>query len=270
MTGTGTQNDPYIVTTWDELATYVETDGAYIALSANSTWDINDWYTSSVPELKLYCNEINLNGSVIRNLRKSSGSLFRLFASHDVDIKNGTISNMYLSNAVLFDVGGYNDKAIQLTNIKLSGELYKSKFFDCNASDGVSFDTCAVSVHLANSTFSGQGGGWVRKSFINSTIFLEGTVSDHVGTINLDSSALYGNLTTISEYNHNLFLNNDTSVIDITLNGFDNIYSDSSAASVINISTIGNASVSGANMIQATSAQIADASWLRAQGFPVA
>ncbi len=48
MTGTGTQTDPYIVTTWDEFLAAIAQDGVYVNLAETYTWNLDEIYADSV------------------------------------------------------------------------------------------------------------------------------------------------------------------------------------------------------------------------------
>lgn len=48
MTGTGTQEDPYVVSTWDEFLTAIAQDGVYVNLAETYTWNLDEIYADSV------------------------------------------------------------------------------------------------------------------------------------------------------------------------------------------------------------------------------
>ena len=77
MTGTGTQNDPYIVSTWEEFVAQIATSGAYVKIADNTVWDMNTIAPEGINQntvLGIYCN-LDGNGAIIKNLR-GTGSTF--------------------------------------------------------------------------------------------------------------------------------------------------------------------------------------------------
>ena len=67
MTGSGTQQSPYVPDNWAELKTAAETYNAYIKFAANTQWDMNDQYPEDTPGLELVCAEIDFNNALIKN-----------------------------------------------------------------------------------------------------------------------------------------------------------------------------------------------------------
>ena len=75
ITGTGTSADPYVVTTWDELASVTSETGVYIKLGNNI--DMNTEYPEGLTSgLTINCAEIDGEGYTIKNLYFKSGRLF--------------------------------------------------------------------------------------------------------------------------------------------------------------------------------------------------
>lgn len=66
MTGTGTQNDPYIVSTWPDFVTAVGTAGAYVEVAPETVWDMNEIAPLGAGTVSINCAEINGNGAVIK------------------------------------------------------------------------------------------------------------------------------------------------------------------------------------------------------------
>lgn len=57
MTGTGTQNDPYIVDIWEDFVTAAGTSGAYVKVADDTVWDMN----SIAPEGLTQSLQVNAN-----------------------------------------------------------------------------------------------------------------------------------------------------------------------------------------------------------------
>ena len=129
MTGTGTQADPYVVSNWDELVTAAAQAEAYVTLPSNATWNMDAQYPSGAPDIVLWCAEINGNGAVIHNLRKSGGTLFNrsLNASGETLIKNLGIGNAYFSDSA-FSIceGSVVHPSLKFEGLVMGGEFYNS------------------------------------------------------------------------------------------------------------------------------------------------
>lgn len=268
MTGNGTQVNPYIPANWAELKTAAETADAYIRLPAETQWDMNEQYPENAPGISLRCMEIDFNGAVVKNLRKSAASLLVYSATgHDVLLKNGVFSSMYITGAEIFYAIGYDigdSKGIKLFNMGFGGELYDSRLWRCDGR-GVDADCCAFNFYLSNSNVTNN-----EKPLTSTIISIDGTVNDDIGVLNLVSSALYGEVRAVNAQKLLVFYG-ELSVVDITLQNFSAVrYTGDKTTVVLNVDKVGGATVSGSTLIQATSAQMKDAAWLNAHGFPCA
>ena len=270
MTGSGTQQSPYIPEDWDELKTACETEGAYVALNPGTEWDMNDQYPEDTPQISFKCMELDGRSAKIKNIRKSSGSLFGLGqATHAVKLLNLNFESMYITDATMFyaiSYSWYDANAIELIGVRIGAELYDAKFWDCD-NQGVTTDQSSIALYVSNSNIGNN-----PKELKNTVIDINGTVTDGIGGnsgLNLNCSALYGSVRAVNSQ-QGVSLGGKLSVVDITLQNFSVIYFGSTeTTNVINISTIGDAEVSG-TVIQATAAQLKDAAWLNAAGFPCA
>ena len=267
MTGTGTAADPYIPANWGELKTAAETADVYIRFAAGTQWDMNEQYPEDTPGINLRCMEIDFNGAVIKNLRKSAAALLAYSATgHDVLLKNGVFSSMYITGAQIFYAIGYDIydiKGLKLFNMGFGGEMYDSRLWQCDIR-GVETDSCAFSFYVSNSdVFSSN-----NRPLKNTTINIDGTVSNSIGSIVLVSSAIYGEVRAVGAQ-YGLSFAGELCVCDITLQNFGTVgyYGDKTTA-VLNIDKIGGATISGNPCIQATSAQMKNAAWLNEHGFP--
>lgn len=266
MTGSGTQNDPYIVTDWDELKTAAETTDAYVKLPANAEWDMNDQYPEDAPDIVLACTEIDGNGATIKNLRKSSGKMFSFnrYLNKTATVKNITFKSAYFTSAVMiYTVGNYSSAILKLENVIIGAELYDSTFMRCDTQKIIG-DQCSLSVYISNCIlFYGS------PSFTNTTVNAEGTVVANINTLKLYSSAFYGDLRSYgSQYVFGF--GGESCVIDCTLQNFSRLqYAGSATTILVNASKVGEVPIQG-TVIQATTEQMRDAAWLNAAGFPCA
>ena len=261
MTGSGTQSSPYVPANYAELKTAAETTDAYVRLPASAQWDMNDQYPEDAPRILLRCKEIDGNNACIKNLRKASEEAFKHDAGHSVMIKNLTFSSMYITSATVFHIRGYNN--ISLFNVGIGGELYDSMFWNCD-SYGLETDRSSISLYLSNSQI-GANPAKLTSTVIN----LEGTTPNDVGMFILESSALYGDIRSIGSQQAVNFAG-ELCICDMTIQNFQSIgYWGDATTAVLNVSKIGETTISGNSVIQATSAQMKDAAWLNSQGFPV-
>ena len=262
MTGTGTQQNPYIPENWNELKTAAETADVYIRLPESAVWDMNAQHPQDAPGISIRCTEIDGNGSTISKLRKASGVVFTMDTSHSVTIKDLDFEKMYITGAKVFSAIGYYDAAsIILDNIGIGGELYDSDFWYSDLR-GIKTNGCAIDLELSNSTIDDNG-----KELLDTKITLNGTVASGIGTLLLNSSALYGS---ISALNHHgiLNLNGSLSVVDISLQDFTQVnYYGSGTTMLLNISKTGSATITGA-FVKVAEAHMTDADYINAAGFP--
>lgn len=92
MTGTGTQNDPYIVDTWEDFITATGTSGAYVKMADNIVWDMNSIAPEGIISLRFNCTELDGNGAVIQNLYFNAageyGIFYMSYSVHDISFLN--------------------------------------------------------------------------------------------------------------------------------------------------------------------------------------
>lgn len=271
MTGSGTQQSPYIPEDWDELKTACETEGAYVALNPGTEWDMNDQYPEDAPQISFKCIELDGRSAIIKNIRKSDGTLFGLGQSdHDVTLLNLNFESMYITNAHVFYTVTYSwmqANSLKLIGVRIGAELYDAILWYCE-NQGIATDQSSIALYLSNSDIGNN-----PKELLNTVLDFNGTVTNGIGGnsgLNLNCSALYGSVRSVDSQ-QNLVFGGRLSVIDITLQNFANVYGSSlDTTLVVNISSIGEADVYGDTLIQATSEQLKDAAWLNAAGFPCA
>lgn len=104
MTGTGTQNDPYIVSTWEEFVAQIAVSGAYVKIADNTVWDMNTIAPDGVSRINCQCTELDGNGAIIKNLHTTSNTLLNVTNVHDL-----TIEDFYMNYS-----GSENPKIVYL------------------------------------------------------------------------------------------------------------------------------------------------------------
>ena len=91
MTGTGTQTDPYIVSTWDEFLAAIAQDGVYVNLAETYTWNLDEIYADSVIPSEIpigYNTIVDGKDSVVTSSKVN-------FNTCDFSGTRATIKNLY-------------------------------------------------------------------------------------------------------------------------------------------------------------------------------
>ena len=92
MTGTGTQNDPYIVDTWEDFVTAIGTSGAYVKVADDTVWDMNSIAPEGIGRIYCACAELDGNNAVIQNLYFNAageyGIFYMSYSVHDISFLN--------------------------------------------------------------------------------------------------------------------------------------------------------------------------------------
>ncbi|MBQ8960592.1 MAG: hypothetical protein IJ071_05175 [Ruminococcus sp.] len=115
MTGTGTQADPYVVSTWDEIIEKIAEKNAYVKCAPGLVFDMNEMFPEEAPGLTFHCLEFDGNGIRIENGRYN-GNVISL-GSNTV---SQTIKNINI-----------NDFLIQGEGHLIYSYYSSHKFYDC-------------------------------------------------------------------------------------------------------------------------------------------
>ena len=136
ITGTGTQADPYVVTTWAELASKTSETGVYIKLGNDI--DMNDEYPEGLTSgLTVKCAQIDGDGKAIKNLYFKSERF--ILCEGNCTWKNTEFLNMVIGD-------GYNSAYLHY-----NGTIYNTFTFEIQV-----FNCLTVTVNL--SAFHRQAG----------------------------------------------------------------------------------------------------------------
>jgi hypothetical protein len=285
-TGTGTQNDPYVVDNWDSLIEKIADTEAYVTVADNVDIDLTKIYpegisyTNAPPLLNFACKEFDGNGITIRNAyslspRTGSNAVIECATTCDA-LSNINFVNFYINGGDVDPVlirGRKSSNYITIAHCTFKGVLFTShsstiyfwryinRFFDCvwnvkivasyNSSyfyNTVVFDSCWLRFDT-NIHWKDYGNG----RFVNT--YLEGNF------------AAYANNTKILELGNPL-----VSIINATLNVGEytgcSVYTNSNA-SLILINTdkfIGDIALTGYNgnvkFIGVTDTQLKDYNYL--------
>lgn len=125
MTGTGTENDPYIVESWAELSSVMEESTNYVKLKENAVIDFNEIYPEGIPGNFDINAHLDGNGGEMRDAYFSADGSRMYFK----DVKNLGVVNVLVNKPI----GLYSSSAFdtaKMTNCRFSGIVQNGKLID--------------------------------------------------------------------------------------------------------------------------------------------
>jgi hypothetical protein len=114
MQGTGSQADPYQITSVDELIEYAKKDDVYLKIMNDI--DFNSYSGWMLPTIELRCFEIDGDGHSLNNIYIKNASLFCAtdeggpFTTRGTTFKNMTMEIIQIGNAPIFTGKEFNTK----------------------------------------------------------------------------------------------------------------------------------------------------------------
>lgn len=118
MTGSGTENDPYICTKLSEIISVQANTSPYIKIPTNTLIDANDEYPEGFTTAIYICSHIDGQGSTIRNIASTAQEVFNCDGA---DFQNLNLLNIR-GKKHLFRRTNTNSPC-QLYNCKFSGRM---------------------------------------------------------------------------------------------------------------------------------------------------
>lgn len=259
MTGTGTQNDPYIVTTWDELVEKAVESGVYIKLGNDI--DMNTEYPEGITSgCQLRCLELDGNNHTIKNISATDLSyVFTVDGSNDVTIKNTRFINMFLTannSSLTFIATGGRKAYFYLCT--LSGKFVGGSSYAYITSGYVEFTRCSLNIKSDGYFRTTSEGNWFVFSYTNAKF-----TGSYTGNLYFmfDNSYLTGEVDGSSPVW--CVTGSANSVIDMVCPSVDG----NSADHVLANSDKCSGTIQVATAV--TTAQLADAAYLSSIGFPI-
>lgn len=263
MTGTGTQADPYIVSTWEDFVTAIGTEQAYVEFPENTIIDMNDVIPEGIGEMiYIKCTQFDAKGGEIKNLFFTTGGRFLIQNSN----WNTYIKNLKLINMRADDTGFRFFSYGKMRNCVISGSFGGEDMFDISSNRFV-LESCSVNVQLQSGTkFTTSRWNDERSLNVNNSIInLSGVVRSDGGTLVLNNSILQGKIPTT------LFYTFYNSLIDCTVpanaslrgGGYTN------DKGYINSSKFGEGVTTSNQYILVTNEQLQDTDYLFDIGFPI-
>lgn len=270
MTGTGTQNDPYIVTTWEELLQLDEDreENIYIKFADGHDTSTIDFANKTFTTLHPRGWHINGNGWSLRNIDASSPVFYpREAAVTYIDnmhfVKCTVTNSVFVRDWPLYP-GEWDRGLIKWKDCSFSILLVDSQFTRSHTAlyetyaDYPMFDGCGVSIRCeGDSRFSNDTAATENKDYpvIKDTLItLEGC---KYLVANLQSSIIRGDC-------EGMHIRSKFSIIDASIDSF--------TVDTSNVkNTVANSSKAEVpeGVVSATAAEINDAAFLNAYGFAV-
>ena len=307
MTGTGTQADPFIISNWPDLCTAVGTSGAYVefpkqlvrtsdttiqtgklyvdsngdAIANPKTSEISSYYENiftidfndiapygydSANPVSLTCVSINARGGAIKNLHLTGANSYDhcLFYYENYYDQPCTVSNLAMINVLSedadvfllrYDIWGNVFRGCHFSG-KLKGKSTIVHFYKQNGTH-LSAVSCGFNLELSDDA------NWCTKdhphySQIGRFEFIGATTATQLitGTGNYITGKLDSGSIAISS-------GEEASIYDIEVPSITGTNSNHTLANSDKCSSISS------GITAATTAQLKDADWLRAQNFPI-
>lgn len=261
MTGTGTQNDPYIVDTWEDFVTAIGTSGAYVKVADDTVWDMNSIAPEGIGRIYCTCAELDGNGAEIHNLYFNAAGEYGVFymynSVHDIRFLNflSKQDSAHYPHALIAISSGSNIQRVTFSGI-VSG-AYNQYIFD-----GVRYErfkNCSLNLKMQ----LGSGKVYISDDNRSALGYFE---NNHI-VIDATNAQLYN-----SDYG----IHNDNSLIEVNRpEDYDEVLRNSNARSTIVRYDKGTEreknyvfDAAGA-WHEVTSAQLQDAAYLASIGFPI-
>lgn len=250
-TGSGTQTDPYVVDTWNDLKTACTKDNAFIKIADNQDWDLNELDNKATVLGNWNTFTIDGNGATIRNWYAEDN----MFIGRPT-VENLTIRDFYVNGMIANS--GQSGSAV-FNNCKLAGIINNGQF----ASYNVRFDYCSVNI-IATGYFN--WGSILVTPSINSvhtdfTIDTQGSGGTAYSGM-LQNVAVYGNM------NIGIVLGQFSKCVVLDCKMPPEKVGIESYTSSVLINTE-KCSATGNSLIPVTTAEMLDENALIAKGFPI-
>lgn len=281
MTGTGTQADPYVPSSWAEFVTAIGTANAYVSLAEGAVWDMNEIAPSGAGTVTVSATQVTGNGATIKNMYFNGGG-FDFTA-------NTAISNMKFTNVLAENSANVfrchenrNNVYPSLSQVTISGKIVDSNLFRADYGDGrhqITTNRCAINVEISgDSAFAKVGIGsypWVKLFFdhvktsgssdyssdqqmqIQNTLWEGDWVCNSAGLVGGSSGVISSN---------NIFDVNVPATATIFVNSN---YASNVKQCIFNSSKIASGATLAAQITQVTDEQLNSASYLNSIGFPI-
>ena len=286
MTGTGTQNDPYIPASWSEFVTAIGTASAYVSVPEGTVWDMNEIQPTGITSaITVAAYRVEGNGAEIRNLFFTGGGCFTMPTNPSTNYH--TFSDFIFSN-VLIESGSSFAKTPTTSNwqyFTLSGCKVSCKIIDgCFAKweSGGQSQHILLSGTSLNAEISGNGTLAYRGSssyglilwLKNANIMLSGRMAGSANGTDIvaENTLIRGDWDTVSGLRFSTSeYTSKYSILDVDIPANSYLQSNGSLNKVlVNSDKIASGATVSSGFTQVTDAQLHNASYLSSIGFPIA
>ena len=253
MTGTGTENDPYIVESWAELLSVMEESTNYVKLKENAVIDFDEIYPEGIP----YNFDINAhldgNGGEMRNAYFSA-DVSRMYFK---DVKNLGIVNALVNRPIgIYSSGAFD--TVKMTNCRFSGIVQNGQLLSAYGSECYN---SSFRFEMNGGTFGGSNDPYHKASYENCQFNFSGTNAEGFNLSDFKNCKFKGTIP--FEFNPD---NCDTCVIDAEISEMSSytVYT----SSIVNSTKIPQ-SFTSVGLSKVTTEQMRNVDYLQSIGFPV-
>jgi len=262
MTGSGTENDPYIVETWEEFVSAFNASSKYITFPDDTILDFNEIQNYSRKLTGRY-NTVLGNGVNFRNITLETGAF--ISATNKNTFDNMRFTNLYFTGDASFISSSNNNDWCYFINCQFAGVFQgNSKFNDSgdNLYFGKSLTSVGCGINLKLSEQAVFRATAYSCYCYNCQLTLDCESSAADTSINIYNSLIEGN---IGGANRSIWAVNCVLNANIETT-FTN--TNTGKVSVANADKIGeNGAVNG--FVAVTSEQLKNAEYLSSIGFPI-
>lgn len=262
MTGSGTENDPYIVETWEEFVSAFNASSKYITFPDDTILDFNEIQNYSRKLTGRY-NTVLGNGVNFRNIMLETGAF--ISATNKNTFDNMRFTNLYFTGDASFISSSNNNDWCYFTNCQFAGVFQGNSKFN-NSGDNLYFGKsltsvgCGINLKLSEQAVFRATAYSCYCYNCQLTLDCESSASDT--SINIYNSLIEGN---IGGANRSIWAVNCVLNANIETT-FTN--TNTGKVSVANADKIGeNGAVNGFAAV--TSEQLKNAEYLSSIGFPI-
>lgn len=273
ISGTGTQEDPFIVDTWADFVTAVETADAYVEVDTSTvaTWDFAKMVEGGLTTgIEWKAVEVDGNGLTIKGMFGTAQRWFSKLSSSSAVVKNLNLLDFVQTSATQSVLYG---RTIEYRNCKFSGVVEGDFFSEEYSGGSVTFTTGSIGAAEPRGCafaliFSGEArftyGTWTTVNHCN---------------MNFDGTSAYTGTQTLKMYESKIsgkmpwgsFKNSGggQNVIDAEIDTIDTWSNTSGGVTLINTDKLASGLTVPSGFTGVTSTQILDADALKAVGFIV-
>ena len=277
--GTGTKEDPYIVSTWEEIVSQCGIADVYVKCIPNLEINMNTSYRFGATSITLNCAEWDGNGVIIKNGYWHNTPIFTMTIATNITkvIKNISFLNTYTDTS-LFQMKGNYAMLLHLINITITGfHTGSDAMFRINAKQGnvpTLLEGCSFNLNNPNGAVADSYYSDYHPTFDNCFIKWNGT---HFGDASnsgsgapiLKSSRIDGKIGDSSNSTY-LYFSCSNSIINAS--GAQISWTGNNAGTshvIYNSDLISSGSSQQGGVTGLTTEQLKDASTVAATGFPI-